>query len=391
MKCKEMQKNLSCYLDGELTEEEQDLLEEHLATCSLCQAELSALQAMVSQFAALEQVDPPASLRYEFHTKLIEEGRSWGQKLGLKLKNLRQYPVFYPVIVSLLFFFALIPFLTKSVPWEEELKDNGVQEEFYEIAPLAREGHLMMDAVDVVPEMLSVKQLAGPIMLTPKLIKNAEIVLAVDDYQQVATELKNKVEVLQGYITNEQVEVLDERGSKQAYLQIRIPQIKFAEFLVIIEDLGKLKNSNVYTEDVTEEYIDVESRLRVLQTKEARLLAILAQSGELSDVLAVENELAQTRSQLESGEGRLRYLSNQTEFATFNLSIKQNVAAFTRISTKGLEGIGGRAKEAFVRAINNIFIGFGLAFVFLSAALPYLFLGGLLGFFIWRIVLKLKK
>jgi hypothetical protein len=431
MKCKEVQESLSLYLDNELSVEERVLLRNHLVNCSVCQEELAALQETVSLLSSLEEVTPPASFRRDLYEKLeknivqetVREKRGlWGHGLMTKFRKWRRYSAFLPVAISLVLLVFLVPvFLDFRLGDASKFMDDSSEPEmmFYGVSMDQNSVSQENVAKSMAPEMAAVnlgRGVAPEIMTTTttgnvvkqsveesksaikpmerKLIKNAEIHLLADDYNSAVESLKSKVSALDGYITNETVNVIDSRGSKRGYLEVRVPQLRFDEFFAGVNNLGKLKNSNIYTQDVTEEYIDVESRLNVMRTKEERLLAILNQSGELSDVLAVENELANTRAQLESLEGRLRYLSNQTEFSTFNLTIEQVVVSTQQVSASGLQGVGVRAKEAFVKAINNIVLGIGLTLVFISAAIPYLVVvavvvGLICG--IWRSMQRRKK
>jgi hypothetical protein len=414
MECKEVQESLSLYLDRELSAEESSLVQRHLDDCSVCREELAALQEIISQLSSLEEVNPPASFRRELYVKLKEniaqeakvkkKGRVT-QGLLAKFKAWRRHTVFYPVAISLLLLIIFVPIFLQGthlrskfmedsseldmMSYRGGMEQNSVNQENV-TKSIAPEAMTMTTTQNVVKQ--SVEESKSAIKpMERKLIKNAELHLLVDDYNSVVEALKSKASAFEGYITNETVNVIDARGSKRGYLEVKVPQLRFAEFFAGVQDLGKLKNSHIYTQDVTEEYIDVESRLNVMRTKEERLLDILTQSGELSDVLAVENELANTRSQLESLEGRLRYLSNQTEFSTFNLTIEQVVASTTQVSTGGLQGVGLRAKEAFIKAINNIFVGVGIALVFISAAIPYLVVVAIVVGLIWGIWCGVKR
>ncbi|MGI6587461.1 MAG: DUF4349 domain-containing protein [Peptococcia bacterium] len=429
MKCKEVQENLSLYLDHELSAEERVLLRNHLVNCSICQGELAALQETISQLSSLEEVNPPASFRRELYTKLeksiaqetVRKKKGfWGGGLMTSFKTWKHRTVFLPVAISLVLLVLLVPVFLDEVRFDDSSKLTEKSSEpemmFYGVSMDQNSVSQENVAKSMAPEMAAVnlgRGVAPEIMTTTttgnvvkqsveesksaikpmerKLIKNAEIHLLADDYNSAVESLKSKVSALDGYITNETVNVIDSRGSKRGYLEVRVPQLRFDEFFAGVNNLGKLKNSNIYTQDVTEEYIDVESRLNVMRTKEERLLAILNQSGELSDVLAVENELANTRAQLESLEGRLRYLSNQTEFSTFNLTIEQVVVSTQQVSASGLQGVGVRAKEAFVKAINNIVLGIGLTLVFISAAIPYLVVVAVVVGLIWRIWRSMQR
>lgn len=224
-------------------------------------------------------------------------------------------------------------------------------------------------------------------ILDRKIIKNANLNLAVDDYDQALDEIRAKVHVLNGYIANESENTIDRLGTKRGSLQVRIPQPQFESFLEGMPALGEMKYKEIYSQDVTEEYIDITGRLKALRTKEERLLDILTKSGNLNEILAVENELANTRTQLESTEGRLRYLNNQTDFSTISITLEQMAVSTQQVTASGLKGVGQRAKAAFIEAINNILVGLGKLVVFLSAAIPYLVVLALLGLLIiaiWR-------
>ena len=435
MECKEVQESLSFYLDQELSGDELVLVQSHLENCSDCQKELSTLQETISLLSSLEEVTPPASFRRELYAKLEKsiaqepgsgEKRFWGYGLMTKFKGLRRHTAFLPVAISVVLLVLLVPVffdgvhlgssskftedsseqemlscgvnLTSmdqdSAPQENMVKSMGSKESAYNlergVSPTEQAPQVNFSSQTVADQSLEQSK-STTTSIERKLIKNAEIHLLADDYNSAVESLKSKVSALNGYITNETVNVIDARGSKRGYLEVRIPQLRFDEFLAGVNTLGKLKNSHIYSQDVTEEYIDVESRLKTMRTKEERLLGILNQSGKLSDILAVENELANTRAQLESLEGRLRYLSNKTEFSTFNLTIEQTAASTQQVSAGGLQGVGARAKEAFIQAINNIFLGLGTFLVFLSAAIPYLVVAAIVVGIVWGIWRGMKK
>ncbi|MGI6145056.1 MAG: DUF4349 domain-containing protein [Clostridia bacterium] len=448
MNCREVQENLSLYLDQEMSEAEMSTVKNHLDNCLACREELASLRETVSLLSSLEEVIPPASFRSELYAKLencvsqqrVESGQ---QKKGVfwhglleKFSLLRRHTVFWPVAITVILLLIVSPALLDGVRMAGSKSDNSLIAEDYDagqgimsyglksgesfdiaanqkmenmsrsIAPkMAADGFADRNvSATSAPELMmateeAAKQLAAPQdemadkTIERKLIKNAEIYLQVDDYDTAINSLKEQVVSLEGYITNETANAVDSKGTKRGSLQIRIPQYSFEDFLIGIKNFGKLKNSHIYSQDVTEEYIDVESRLKTMRTKEERLLNILTQSGNLSDILAVENELANTRAQLESLEGRMRYLNNQTEYSTVNISVEQLVVSTQQVTTSGLQGVVERAKEAFIKAINNIFLGLGMSIVFISAAIPYLVVAGIFAVAVWGIWrgLKLQK
>lgn len=425
MNCNEVRESLSAYLDNELLTNEKTLLQRHLDECTACQKELEELQNLVVQLSSLEEIVPPASFRSELFAKL-EEGlfKEVGQRekrLSLrgfmhKLTAVTKRAAFLPVAISLILLIIIVPVFfdlprlgmskMKSTVAEQAggLADFGSSaksgaaksygESFEEnskqntaSAPRAPETMFSYDTANadesIQPQITnSLKSLAKPAepeVHERKVIKNANLTLSVDDYDSTVKAIADKTLALDGYIVNESAQAIDDRDTKRGSLQIRIPQTGFEDFLAGVDTLGRVRHRGIFTDDVTEEYVDVESRLQAMRTKEERLLAILTKSGNLSDVLAVENELAKTRADLESLQGRLRYLNNRTDFSTFNITIEQLIASTQQVSASGLKGVGLRAKGAFIQAINNILVGLGKLVVFISAAIPYLVIVALLG------------
>lgn len=103
---------------------------------------------------------------------------------------------------------------------------------------------------------------------------------------------------------------------------LRVPEPAFEKTLAAIRKLAKLREENITGQDVTEEFVDTEARLRALRTLEARLLSLLEQSAKLTDLLQVEQELARVNGEIERYEGRLRYLRERTQMATIQLTVQ---------------------------------------------------------------------
>jgi len=101
-----------------------------------------------------------------------------------------------------------------------------------------------------------------------------------------------------------------------------VPQ--YDSFLEAVGKLGVAKSINQSAQDVSEDYVDLEARIRSKQQLEKRILELLENSGgEISDVIKVENELARVRGDIEQMQGRLRYLANRTELTTVDIRARE--------------------------------------------------------------------
>ena len=103
---------------------------------------------------------------------------------------------------------------------------------------------------------------------------------------------------------------------------LRVPEPAFEKTIESVRKLASLREESITGEDVTDELVDTEARLRALRKLEARLIGLLEQSAKLTDLLQVEQEVARVNGEIERYEGRLRYLRERTQMATITLTVQ---------------------------------------------------------------------
>lgn len=422
MNSKHVKDELSAYLDKELSAEEMLAVEEHLKNCAECREEYAALHNTVQMLSSMEEVIPPAGFRHKLFGKLEEANQK--PKFSLQaltlgwMKKITQRRLF-PAAVAIVLLLVIIPVVGSNLPKmgsaqkaaDSSVAMGGPAESYNQLTSeeqlrkdMAPDGRGGADGI-AAPQMASGAKPVAPAVpletsaqtytitepgIERKIIKNADLMLQVEDYNAAVEAIKEKAVLLGGYVTNENANIYEREGTVNGYIQIRVPADNFDSFLSGMETMGKVKNRNVYSQDVTEEYVDVESHLKALRTKEERLLAILEKSGQLSDILAVENELANTRAQLESYQGRLRYLDNRTEFSSIGINIEQPNTSTQQITNPGFKEIIQKTKEAFIKAVNNIIVGVGGIVVFFGSIIPYLVIAGIVILAVWWFMIKKK-
>jgi Domain of unknown function (DUF4349) len=102
--------------------------------------------------------------------------------------------------------------------------------------------------------------------------------------------------------------------------RVRVPVAHFDSFISAVSRLGEVQQRHIGSQDVTEEYFDVEARIRNKQEEERRLLKHLAEStGKLADILSVERELSRVRGEVEQMQGRRRFLTDRSELSTVTI------------------------------------------------------------------------
>lgn len=155
------------------------------------------------------------------------------------------------------------------------------------------------------------------------LIKTASITLEVKETKVAIDRLTQLIKDHKGYVSDLQ-EWTDELGNQSATVTFRVPASRFEDALNGVKALGKALSVQVNSEDVTEEYVDIDAQLRNLKRTEERLLGHLSRTGKLADTLAVERELSRVRQEIERLEGRLRFLSHRVAYCTLSVTLRQS-------------------------------------------------------------------
>ena len=152
-----------------------------------------------------------------------------------------------------------------------------------------------------------------------KLIKNGTISFETNDIEKTRKEIEKLYQEFNGYIASENNFNYGERLQHEQ--EIRIPSQNFDPFIQKLEQLGtKVENKNISTQDVTEEFIDVEARLKTKKDLEARYRELLKFAKKVDEMLSIENQIGNVRAEIESMEGRLNYLKNQVAFSTLKIT-----------------------------------------------------------------------
>ena len=159
-----------------------------------------------------------------------------------------------------------------------------------------------------------------------KVINIASVSVAVESVASAVTQVRGIAESSGGFV--EQLSRSGGADREQATLTIRVPQDGFFAALERIEALGDVLDEFVGSEDVTEQFIDLEARLRIAEQEEVRLLAVLDRVQNLTDVLTIERELARVRSQIEVFQGQLNFLLRRVDLATITVSLFPPEAPF---------------------------------------------------------------
>ena len=160
-----------------------------------------------------------------------------------------------------------------------------------------------------------------------KWIVTVNLTAETDDLDALRSALDEKIAALNGYVEDQSVyngSIYDSgRRYRSANLTVRIPADSIDAFLQDVGGLANIVRQNKSIEDVTLSYVATESRLKALETEEARLLELLPQAENMTDLLEIEARLSEVRSELENYASQKRLYDNQIDYATIYIAIEE--------------------------------------------------------------------
>ena len=161
-------------------------------------------------------------------------------------------------------------------------------------------------------------------------------------------------------------------GPRTGTITLRIPSDRFDKAVERLRDTPRtsVRRLDIASQDVTQEYVDVRSRLRHDRAVEGRLLALLAQTEGVGEVLAVQSRLDQVQEQIEISTGRLGYLATMTATSTVDVTLRDPGAkAAAKADDRG-SVLGDALRDARAQGSENV----AAAIIWLGGALPALVL-----------------
>ena len=152
-----------------------------------------------------------------------------------------------------------------------------------------------------------------------RVISTGFMSLEVDDVPGAAGQVRIAAEALGGFVESSTVSGDDEDAF--AEVTIRVPQEAFPEALDRIRRIGEVQSEDLRAQDVTEQFIDLDARLRSALRTEGSLLDLLDRATDVADVISIERELSRVRSDIERLQGQLNFLERRVSLSTLTVSL----------------------------------------------------------------------
>lgn len=217
-----------------------------------------------------------------------------------------------------------------------------------------------------------------------KIIKTADIALQVKDYTSFNNNIHSKVKSYGAYIASEEQAQTD--GGVQNSISIKVPVEQFENLLnSFSNEAVTIVEKKISTQDVTGEVVDTKSRLEAKKQVRNRYIDLLKQAKNMKEILEVQQEINGIQEDIESGAGRVNFLTHNAAYSTINLRYFQYSSGSNTIDNK--PSFFAKFKESFEHGI----IVIGNLLLFFTSIWPLLILGTIVWLIYKKIATKSTK
>jgi len=222
-------------------------------------------------------------------------------------------------IFKVIFLVFLVPFIIVACSDGSRYKESNM------IALDTTGETEVFEAVSDAPVTTSGNEESIPNQAQRKIIRNATIRMKVSSIEDASRLARNYALQYAGYVSDERME--NNSYSKENRFTVRVPQQYFDVLMDSISSLSiEIDSKNVSTIDVTEEYVDIESRLSTKREVKERYESILrAKAKTVEEVLNAEEKIRILQEEIEVAEGRLRYLTSNVSYSTIQVDVYETI------------------------------------------------------------------
>jgi len=437
MKCETIKNMMSSYIDKDLNNIEKAEFEKHLAVCEECRAEYESLIDIIAACGNLEEIELPQNFRTELHQRLNEDKRKrnfFSGIMGSKRMKMATGLVAAVLVIAIgigsssLLFDNSMKMTQESAPaampeapaaspeyFDADLAMNKAKSREFEMAR-AEERGVAEDSVSMqFNESLMAKEIAPSQGLSSQaiessrsgrmVIRSGNISVNVENVDKAATDIRQMTESSGGYVENSQIDnvtvpqvpVYDagsetrEATQKYANMTVRVPENRFEDIFNNIKSMGELVSENISGSDITAEYRDTTARVGNLKIQEQSLQQLMVKAKTVDEILKIESELNRVRTDIDINTGNLKRWDNLVQLSTIHIYMRELKPE--ELKSVDVPGTWEKAYQGFIKAVNNVVGGLQKTLIVLVAAIPYLFVAGViaaLGFAATRKI-KFKK
>ncbi len=406
---------LPWYVNGTLPPQDRAAVESELATCPLCAAELEQLRQLHAALHEIEK-DAPGPSDYLLGRTLARASAEPQTPATVSLTAWwRRLPALGKVFSLAAAAIALLIIVAR--PWSgppESVVAVEPQPLLHSMSqpvnqPVAGERAKTLDAVTTrsasnLPqgamggapaaapaappaEMGAVQSLYKSIppggITRPQLIRTGNIYLIVPDVEAALRQLAGVAQLQFGDIVSLDDQTPYQPGIRHsAQVQISVPSDRFDQTMSALAALGTVQARSISAENVSDQIVDAQARLRNLRRTEGDMLRIMDRAGKIPDVLEVTQQIAQVREQIEQLDAQLQSMQHRVAYSTISIGIQDEKPAATVEPSAGVQ-IADAWKAALI-SVKKVSVKLVSRLLTIIAFAPFWLPLVLIAVFVWR-------
>lgn len=320
MKCIDFEIYMSEYYDDMMNESQRQEFEGHMNSCEDCRVKYENMKNILEEVNEIPEIELPEGFHEELMDKLKKEDKKGSKVINIDFKRFSKNKKGMLIAASLMLLFASSRMFDLDDMVEESMDYSAKSERSTEFAA-------DMAPMEASPNMaVRSGNKAGGAQLSvasnqavdeAKIIRSGYINIEVTDLPKSFDEVILRTRDFSGFV--ERSNMMSE--SKNANISVRIPKERFDDYIAVVEKLGQVKEKNISEVNVTQSYIDMDSRLNNLKSQEERIRQILMKAEKIQEIIEIERELSRVRSEIESLTRNLRNIDNQVSYSSLNINL----------------------------------------------------------------------
>lgn len=225
-----------------------------------------------------------------------------------------------------------------------------------------------------------------------KLITTVTMEAETEDMDAMLTHVNAKITALNGYMESQEINngsAYSKYRYRSSSMTIRIPAENLSQFVDMVSENCNIISNYRTSEDVTLQYVSLESRIAALEIEQERLLMLLEQADNMEDLLTIESRLTDVRYDLEQIHSQLLVMENRVNYSTIHLYLSE-VVEYTEVEEEP-ETFGQRVARGFTNSAKSLWNGVVEVVIFFISGLPYFILLGAIAVAVILIIRKSRK
>jgi hypothetical protein len=400
-------------------------VEAHLEQCPDCRSYLEDLTLLKGELAAMPLKALPDGFEEELHSRLVEEANVKLVSKSSRISNFTHSTSFKVLSgIAAVLIIAIVVVGTAGNPLRNLLSKAKLEEASSDMAmggaPAPAEmptAAMDRDGTVVFEESMSNAKGFGepqsapvepsippdstegfdPSLFGKMIIRNGSVSLEVEEFDTAYAQVEEIVRSLEGYIEGADTystPIYDSNGRRGdlqgGTVNLRIPSTRFDAAMQQIKTLGTVTHSNISSYDVTENYVDTQSRIKNLEARELRLRELLDRAEDIEDIMEIDLQLANVRTEIDSLNAIIKSYDKSLQMSFIQVSLNEKPLSESTITTLD-DNLFERMRANFIRSINAVVQMFQTIMVGLVAILPFLLIFGALMYLVLRLVRKFLR